>query len=146
MFAQGEEHSMTTKGGRRGPPPSALREAGARITERRTALGWSQSDLARNVEAHYGRQIGRSEILRYERGEADPSMERRLAIAKTLGVVPTDIWRDMIAGAELADEPPSRVSVTDSGKGSARLVIDKDVPRDIATQIMRLLWATDNAA
>jgi transcriptional regulator with XRE-family HTH domain len=53
---------------------------GDKITELRKAKGWSQSDLAKAIEA------SRDIIGKYERNENSPSIEMALKIAKVFDV------------------------------------------------------------
>ena len=57
-----------------------MTKIGNRITELRKAKGWSQGDLANEVNA------SREAIGKYERNEAIPSVENAKKIAQVLGV------------------------------------------------------------
>lgn len=120
-----------------------MKEFGRRLSALVRNKGWTGSDLAREASKHLPagpkgkkREMGRHLPSAYMRGLNYPNSPNLEAIAKALGVAPTDLVPDYGAAVE---GPRSFINVAASGGGRARLTIDAEVDEDTALKVMKLV-------
>lgn len=73
------------------PISEAAREFGERVRARRTELGKSQEELARDSSLHW------SYLGQVERGQRNPTLHSILKLAEVLGVDPAELVRGLRA-------------------------------------------------
>lgn len=115
------------------------RDFARRLHSARIEKGWNQADLARAAAKYMAdKKFGRDLVGPYERAERLPSPVHLSAMARALGKEPRELLPYQgVPGSEI--NRSTAVDVKDVGEGRAWIRINKQVPWDVAMQIMRLL-------
>ncbi len=69
------------------------RQAGLLLRDHRSDHGWTHEDMSREIFRQFGAQYATSArtIWRVEAGHK-PSVRKQFAIARVLGLMPSDVW------------------------------------------------------
>lgn len=119
-----------------------------RLYQARTQMGWSQSDLARQVwgterdTRGYEVAAKRDRISSYEKGKSMPEFENLLKICEVFGLDPNELAPDILAyRAERGLQAPPAIQMTmvDGDPGRVHLRIDTIMSMADATKIMGIL-------
>ena len=120
------------------PRDAIKREIAKRLQAAILEKGWNQSELARQAALHMpDNAFGRDNVSAYVRGLSIPGPLHLEAMAKALGVKPSDIVPSKAMPSVDNDNPT--MDVRDAGEGHAWLRINKSVPWPVAVKIMDLM-------
>ena len=114
-----------------------------RLQKAMDAKGWSQADLARQASVFLEPkgdkpvEITRDNISKYMNGKMIPRGDRLSAMAKALGVEIADLITTEGITSVAERTPP--IGATDTGKGTAGLRVNQEVPWTTALKILELL-------
>lgn len=128
-----------------------LEQFASRLQAFRTAKGWSQSDLAREVwgvlTTKAGREVAknRDRISTYEMGKSWPDPHNLMKIANALGVSPEELAPDITASTVERQNPELAITAVAGHADKVYLKVNKLVSFAVATQIMQLLQPDDEA-
>ena len=124
----------------------AIDRFAGKLQQLRTAKGWSQSDLAREIWGEItvkgtGRKAARNRdrISTYERGKAWPDPHNLAKIANALGVSPEELAPDITASTVDRQNPEIALIAVAGHMDKVHLRINKLVSLALASQIMGLL-------
>lgn len=117
-----------------------LRAFAERLSKALLKKQWSASDLAREASKYTPRgvTVGRHVTAGYCRGAHMPTDKFLVPIAKALGMKP----EELLPPPDGEREPYARA--TSSLNGRSRVVVDADVPSEVAMQILALIRGTDS--
>lgn len=120
------------------PYDAALAEFGRRIQALMVKKNMNQSDLARAAAKFMpNKKFNRDNISVYVRGKSFPGPVRLAAVAKALGVAPTDLMPEH--GIPSVDEKAPPLDIRAIGDGNVWLRINQATSMDVAMKIMALL-------
>lgn len=124
---------------RSGSIDDVKRDFAQRLYRARIDKGWNQAELARAAAKFMAdKKFGRDLIGPYERAERLPSPVHLAAMARALGKEPKELMvHQGVPGSDNRSATP--VDVKDVGDGQAWIKINKQVPWDIALQVMKLM-------
>lgn len=126
-----------------------------RLYAARRAMGWSQSDLAREIWGTVTTKDGyevaakRDRISSYEKGRSIPEQDNLLQLAAIFDLDPADLAPDiMTARAErgLTTPPAVQLTMLQDEPGRCHLRIDTVVDFAVATQVLALISGNDHVA
>lgn len=122
------------------------REAFAsRLTALRVAKGWSQSELARRAKLHaHGRSFGRDNISKYESATTMPLPLFQAALAKALGVSPSELIPESTSIWDVPGEVADELEFKKVGQDRARVRFNREMPIELAFRIMGMLQSLDS--
>lgn len=136
---------MPPTGGRTHVMQLELEQFANRLHALRTAKGWSQSDLAREIwgeiELASGKRAAknRDRISSYEMGKGWPDPHNLKALAKALDVSPEELAPDIV-GATVEHQFPEIALTSVAGHlDKVMLRVNKLVSFETATRVMALL-------
>lgn len=114
-------------------------EFAKRLSKAIADKGMTQSELARRAGDYLvgGRKLGRDSISHYINGVSFPSQARVNAMAKALGMEPTDLLPTK--GVHTAADTAAPVVMQETGDGRMYLRINKTVDYTIGLKILGLL-------
>jgi transcriptional regulator with XRE-family HTH domain len=122
-----------------------LEQFADRLHDARTAKGWSQSELARQVWGELttkeGRKVARNRdrISTYEKGKSWPDPHNLKKIAEALGMTPTELAPDITGSTMERQNPEFAMTVIAGHADKVHLKVNKLVPWNIGTMISQLL-------
>ena len=114
-----------------------------RLQKAMDAKGWSQADLARQASVFLEPkgdkpvEITRDNISKYMNGKMIPRGDRLAAMARARGVASADLITTEGITSVAERTPP--IGATDTGKGTAWLRVNQEVPWATALKILELL-------
>ena len=117
-----------------------LRRWGKSLKDRISGKKLNQSEFASRVAIHTrDGKMGRDLVSNYIRGVSEPTPLKQIAMAKALGITVEELMAPMNAEAEKTSETTSQVEMTSIGHNLMRLRIEKNLPLDVALQILDVM-------
>lgn len=115
--------------------PSAIfrQEFARKLSQHLLVKGLSQADLAKKTK------MDRSTISLYVRGKMKPTGTNLRVLAEALGVPPADLMPEATESAYRSEIPSIDLKVSAGHPNRAWLQINRELPFDIAAQIIHMI-------
>jgi transcriptional regulator with XRE-family HTH domain len=122
-----------------------LEQFANRLHDARSAKGWSQSELARQVWGELttkaGRKVARNRdrISTYEKGKSWPDPHNLKKIAEALGMTQAELAPDILGSTVERQNPEFALTAIAGHADKVHLKVNKLVPGYIGTMVSQLL-------